>query len=52
LALSLSGLTLATLLGVGLEPLAAAIAAMTVLALGCASGGFGLVTWMIGRGPR
>ena len=52
LALGLSLIALAAMLVAGLAPLLAAAAAFALLALGCASGGFGLVTWLTMRASR
>jgi hypothetical protein len=52
LSVAVSLLALGALLVAGVSPLIAAICAIALLALGSASGGFGLVAWIALRAPR
>ena len=52
LAVACSSVVLATLLAVGLAPVPATVAAIALLAIGAASGGFGLVARVSLRPPR
>jgi len=52
LALAGSFVALATMLATGLAPVAALLATTALLAVGCASGGFGLVARVSMRPPR